>query len=321
MYSHNIPHRPGGPNEVLVRCPFCGENDPSQHMSISLRGRGWRCLRVQSHKGKSYARLLANMVGCGEAFARDLLGEAAQTLPSEDAFSETWRKQLGLEQTAVPVTKLEFPPEFKPLHGLHGRFAEIFWQYLRGRGYSGHEAEWLAKTYKLQYAISGYWAYRLIIPIFSSNGVLLTWTARAVTKDAEIRYLTLNSQQSVESAPNLLLGLDFLWKSPRPEYLVVCEGPFDAMAVTALGNQYGIWGTCLFGVQVSNAQSVILDDLSRKFEHVRLLVDPDARLKVLNFRDRLPKRCQVLYLDDSISDPGELPSHKEGAEYLKHIVA
>lgn len=324
--SRNIAFREGGKHEVLVRCPFCGENDPSQHLSISLRGRGWRCLRTKAHSGKAYARLMSNLIGCTEEYARELLGEEAKVLPAADQFSQDWRRQLGITSDATSrPTQITLPQEFKPLQRANGRFAELFWQYLHSRGYTNTEAGWLAKTYRLQYAITGYYAYRLIVPVYGSNGELQTWTARSVLPDADVRYLTLPSDQSVESAPNLLLGLDFLWRAFRPRCLVVTEGPFDAMAITALGNGDGIWGTCLFGVQVSNAQSQLLDDLSRKFDRIRLLVDPDARMKVLGFRDRLPRKCRIVDLGNRLfplKDPGELPLVMKGEarDYLKELV-
>lgn len=321
LESRGVPFREGGRNEILVHCPFCGENDPSQHLSISLRGRGWRCLRVKPHSGRSYARLLCNLIACTEEFARDLLGEQTRTLPPADQFSSDWRRQLGVNSTAQGrPTQIALPQEIKPLTRSYGRYAEMFWAYLRGRGFDTTQAGWLAKQYRLQYAITGKWAYRLIVPIYNSAGALMTWTGRAVRPDTEVRYLTLPSETSVEAPPNLLLGLDFLWRVYKPRCLVVTEGPFDAMAVTALGNTNGIWGTCLFGIQVSDAQAGLLDDLGRKFDRVRLLVDPDARLKTLSFRDRLPRNCQVRELLPTLKDPGELPKlGVKGSEFVRTL--
>ena len=316
-----IPFREGGRNEVLVHCPFCGDNDPSQHLSISLRGRGWRCLRVKAHSGKSYARLLCNLIACTEEFARDLLGEQARTLPPADQFSSDWRRQLGMVQSDPERPgKIDFPPELKPLSRSYGRYAEMFWQYLRGRGFDTSQAGWLAKQYRLQYAITGKWAYRLVVPVYNSAGALMTWTGRAVRSDEEVRYVTLSSDSSVETPTNLLLGLDFLWRVYKPRCLVVTEGPFDAMAVTALGNTDGIWGTCLFGIQISEAQSALLDDLGRKFDRVRLLIDADAKMKVLGFLDRLPKNCKIQHLLPTLKDPGELPKLGiKGSEFVRAL--
>ena len=322
LEARNIVFREGGQNEVLVHCPFCGENDPSQHLSISLRGRGWRCLRMKAHSGKAYARLMSNLIGCTEDYAREILGESVQVLPDADQFSETWRKQLGMDNAKAETrpSYIDFAPEMKPLSRSRGRLADLFWDYLGDRGYSMQYAEWLAETYRLQYAVTGYWAYRMIVPVFDSSGKLMTWTGRSVLPDAKVRYVTLNSESSVVSPTNLLLGLDFLWRAYRPRCLVVTEGPFDAMAITALGHQDGIYGTCLFGVQVSDAQANLLADLSNKFERMRLLVDPDARMKVLGFRDRLPRKCQVKDLREGLKDPGELPKLGLAAvDYLRTV--
>lgn len=320
--QRGVPYREGGRNEVLVHCPFCGESDQGHHLSISTRNRGWRCFRNRSHKGRSYARLLSNLIACSEEFARELLGERTQSLPDRDTFASDWRRQLGMSQVVVErPTHIDLPSEVKPLSRSYGRLADVFWNYLHSRGYGSAEAGWLAKTYRLQYSISGKWAYRLLLPIYDSAGKLMTWTGRAVLPEAEVRYLSLSAESSVESPPNLLLGLDFLWRVYKPRCLVVTEGPFDAMAVTALGNLDGIWGTCLFGVQVSDAQAVLLDDLTRKFDRMRLLVDPDAAMKVMGFRDKLPKSCQIRHLPPGFKDPGELPKGwDKGQEFVRTLL-
>jgi hypothetical protein len=169
----------------------------------------------------------------------------------------------------------------------------------------------------------------LLIPVYTAAGELATLVGRTVSRDEDKRYLNLPAEQSVASVPELVLGLDFLWRVPKARCLVITEGPFDAMAISMLGHQDGIWGTCLFGVQVSDAQAMLLSALSRKFDHIRLLVDPDARLKVLSFRDRLPSKCAIrelqqdLMSDDGmlIEDPGDLPLLKQRAiEHVQRLI-
>src|SRR5580765_3143151 len=192
LSQRGIPTRDGGKNEVLIHCPFCGQDDPSQHLSINLRGRGWRCLRNKAHAGRSYARMLAMLIGCSEEHARDVLGERAQSLPSVDEFNTTWRRQLGLEsQTVERPRHITLPSESRPLLNATGRVANGCWEHLYQRGYDHTEAAWIAKMYRLHYAKQGYWAYRLIIPVYSSAGDLMTWVGRSVAKDADRRYLNL----------------------------------------------------------------------------------------------------------------------------------
>src|SRR5687767_1990310 len=61
-------------NHVSVHCPFCGAEDESQHMSINLQDKGWRCYRADTHQGKNPARLVAGLLGISRAEADRLVG-------------------------------------------------------------------------------------------------------------------------------------------------------------------------------------------------------------------------------------------------------
>jgi hypothetical protein len=177
---------------------------------------------------------------------------------------------------------------------------------LYDRGFTQEQAWWIAETYNLHYACTGRWAYRVLVPIYDQRNVLLTWTARSILSDEKIRYMTLPGEEALAAPSDLLLGLPLLWNVHNPRCLVVCEGPFDALAISVLGHRAGVYGTCLFGVQVTEAQAYLLDRLSDRFKGVRLLVDSDAWLRVLGLRDRLPKSCLVTSLLKNLKDPGEL---------------
>jgi hypothetical protein len=255
LAARGVGYRQGGRFEILVRCPMCGASDPSEHLSVSTRGRGWRCLRNPAqHKGSAYARLLSLLLGCSIESARDMLGEQGPaTLPDQDEFAGQWRKQLGLEKVADERPKsLSFPRAFRKLTPDAPRSAQ-FWNYLIERGYTEAQAEWVADAYRLHFAISGRYAYRVIIPVFSRLNQLMTWTGRTMAPRVDsdtIRYLTLSSENSVAPTGELLLGLQLLWRAQKARCLVVCEGPFDAIAISVLGHEAGIWGTCIFGVGV-----------------------------------------------------------------------
>ena len=325
LSQHGIEYTAQRENYYLS-CPFCGTSDQGQHLAISLLGRGWRCFRNPTqHRGRSYVRLVSALLRCSDAHAKELLGEDAPiALPAPDEFSSQWRKQLGLAktQTTATVTKLSFPREFKPLSTSKSPFAGIFWQYVQRRGYTYEQARWAASAYGMHYATTGSYAYRLILPIYDSAGKLMTWTGRSTKADAQVRYMSLAASESLTAPGNLLLGLPLLWKAEPAACLVICEGPFDAVAISTLGHRYGVWGACLFGVNVSEAQADLLDALERRFPRMRLLIDPDANLKVLNLRQRLPTRCKSTPLMSGLKDPGELVSAgAAGVEFVKSLAA
>lgn len=309
----NIPCRVSGRHELVIHCPFCGDADPSEHLSISARGRGWRCLRNPAHHhGRDYKQLLVALLKCSEEYARELLGEEAAALPADDKFSETWRKQLGLTvDKPIKPKFLMLPDAARRLsirRSITGFRTTPAWNYLYRRGYTETEADWIAETYDLHYAYAGKWAYRLIIPIYDRRNVLMTWTARSILLDEKVRYMTLSSDEAFAPPSSLLLGLPLLWNVHNPCALVITEGPFDALAISALGHKVGVYGTCLFGLQVSDDQSLLLDQLSERFDRTWLLLDRDAQLRVLGMRERLPRSCVLAPpLFEGLKDPGDLP--------------
>ena len=243
-------------------------------------------------------------------------------LPDQDAFSAQWRKQLGLEAEAPPsARKLSFPREFRPLSE-GGSLSRGFWDYLADRGYSGVQRGWAAKAYDLQYALSGRFAYRIIIPVVDRRSQLVTWTARAIDREADIRYLTLSRDQSRAAPGELLLGLPLLSRAAPARCLAICEGPFDAIAVSAIGHSRGIYGTCLFGLELSDAQADLLSDISDSFDRVKLLLDPEqAWLRTLDMRSKLPKRCKPVTLPKGYKDPGTLIGDKRGEDFVLSLAA
>jgi hypothetical protein len=266
---------------------------------------------------------------CSNERAKELLGiegDDATVLPDSDEFAQTWRKQLGLEALPDRPRSLTFPKEIKPLTR-DARFARGFWRYLtdplpEGRGFTDDQAEWVAATFKLHYAITGRFAYRIVIPVFDRLGNLMTWTGRALDAEADIRYLTLSSEEALAAPGNLVLGLPILSKAAPTRCLSVCEGPFDAMSVTALGHEKGVWGTCLFGLELSEAQSNLLFDIGDQFDRMRLLIDPnEAWLRNLSIRSGLPRRCQPIKIPQGFKDPGELVRNRKGEDFVLSLAA
>lgn len=322
LSQHGASFRDAGRDEILMHCPLCGDADPSEHLAVSTRNRGWHCLRnPRQHRGRSYVNLLKIVLGCSDDRARELLGvEEAIRLPDKDEFALQWRGQLGM--TSEPVSsdrKLAFPKEFRPLTPL-ARRSDGFWDYLiDNRGYSPWDAEWVAEAYDMQYALSGKYAYRIIIPIQDRADKLMTWTARTVA-DADIRYMTLGKDDHREAPGNLLVGLPILAKAKKRKCLVVCEGPFDAITVSLLGHEYGVWGTCLFGLNCSKAQADLLTELADDFgNNMWLALDPEASFRVLGLRGILPRCCKPLRLPEGVEDPGALNKVRFGRDFVQSL--
>jgi hypothetical protein len=223
------------------------------------------------------------------------------------------------------TTKLTFPPQFKPLWKNNSISSLPFWDYLGQRGYDHDAQDWVAESYNLHYATRGPYRYRLIIPVYSNTGELMTWTARSITPDNPIRYKTLSVEPNslypgpvAKCAPGqLLLGLPLLWQCSNPEVLVVAEGPFDAIRISALGRKIGVYGTCLFGLNITDGQVALLEQLLGRFRHLIVLLDPDAKLRAFRIQEQLvnlPVRIEAL--PPGVEDPGALPA-KVGEQLLE----
>jgi DNA primase len=225
---------------------------------------------------------------------------------------------MGLELAAPPKRlRLDLLPEFKPLAEQGVRpLAAPFWDYLRDRGYTSPQVNWLVFNYRLHYATRGPYRYRIIIPIEDVEGRLQTWTGRSIVPGGTPRYKTLSATGrygpdepvALKGPTDMLLGLPLLLRVPNPQTLVLCEGPFDAMRITTLGRQYGVYGTCLFGLNISEAQVTLLDRLMSRFNRLVLLLDPDARHLTLRIKEHLtPLPVVAGVLPAGVEDPGALP--------------
>ncbi len=145
---NNIEYITRGPNlarqNLGIQCPFCGEEDPSAHMGISLLGHGWSCWRNKSHSGRQPHRLIQKLLGCSWQEANALVGDGGIEIPSEENFLNSIKTLLG-PATGAEVSQgtLTLPKEFKPLHGQLRGLGRHPVNYLIGRGYQPDDIDLL----------------------------------------------------------------------------------------------------------------------------------------------------------------------------------
>jgi hypothetical protein len=299
-------------NNVNIRCPMCADSDKGFHLGISLKGKGWNCWRNVQHRGRSRSRLIQLLLKCSEQTARELAGTASVDLPVDVDLGQQMRSALYPDEAPRSHGPLRLLSEFKPLVQ-DGFLAKPFWFYLRERGYRDKQIEWLCQSYQLHYATRGPFSYRIIIPIYDRRGKLMTWVARSIRPQEEVRYKALSVEPVRElpaalAAPyQMLLGLPLLWRCPDSRVLVVCEGPFDALWITTYGRSFGVYGTCLFGLNLSEAQQYQLSDLQERFEREVLLLDSEASFQAFRL-SQSGNDLRVIRLSENVKDPAELPS-------------
>lgn len=276
-----------GPNtargHVSIRCPWCAEEDPSQHLGISLGGKGWGCLRNGSHRGSSASRLISGLLGISLAEAKVIEAQYGKTDPN--AF-------INMDENKGPKALVsEITPDFRSIK-TSGSTVK-YYNYLHKRGFS--EPEKVIEQYRLKCCLTGRFKDRLIIP-FYQGGELVAWTGRAIAPTLKAaRYLSSKLVKTTVFNEDHLTGGDTLF---------IVEGPFDALKLDFYGQQHGARATCVFGTVMSMDQVTILSVLAKRFRRTVILFDADAVEQSWEAAHWL--NCQIGSLPDGVKDPGEL---------------
>lgn len=301
LTDNQIDYVDRGPNtkrgEISIRCPWCGEDDPSQHLGISLTGENWGCLRDPSHRGHSSAYLIGTLLGCSQHQAKLVLDQYSRTDPDQLG-------ELSLESVTEPVTAAEPEGEPKPEHRLikaQGPTAK-FWNYIIERGFDDPDA--LMNEYWLTCCLTGRFKDRLIIP-FLQCGEVIAWTGRALGNPKTApRYLSSNRvKETIFNADALMQG---------GKALFLTEGPFDALKMDYYGQALGVRATCALGVSLSIEQIVLLNSRRNRFARTVVLFDQDAVGPAYEAMDWL-QQATIGQLPSGVKDPGDLTKDQVGA--------
>jgi hypothetical protein len=317
LQSNNIDHVTTGHNArryvIAIKCPFCAD-DPSHHMGISTRGRGYNCWRNHDHSGKSISRLIVALLGCSYEQANNIVGAGEAYGITEETFESEMLRSLGAkpEYKSKPVSNtkgLEFTQDFYPLAD-YGLCRKVAIPYLEDRGYTYDDVQELAGRFDLQFASTGPYSYRITIPVYH-KGKLVNWTGRTVTDDP-MRYKSLSTDPEKAAAQGLPVApmnikhclFDYDALMDGGDTIAVCEGPFDAMRISFFGEEYGIIGTCVFSKSPLVEQIDLLSTVCNRFSRRCLLFDTDAFDAKLSIPDSLG--FEAIQLPPGYGDPGEL---------------
>lgn len=292
---HNIYYITSGKNVQFgnfnTKCPWCGYDDPSEHLGISLTTGYWACWRNQEHRGKKPHKLLMKLLNCSY--------EQVELLVSEIDRTQIQQKPLPEKNNTASIRSLTFPREIKPLSSISPK---RFNAYLTNRGFN--PAQKVMDQYQLRYCnLAGPWKDRIVIPVFIDKH-LITWTARSIHSNAEIRYRTLAKEKSVYSLKETLWNYDQL-KAALIEHLFLVEGPFDALKLDFYGQALGLRATCIFGLSIKDEQVDLLSSLT--FRTLNILLDDGTTQQALQLAKRLRfLRPRIATLPPGAVDPGSL---------------
>jgi len=282
-----------GPNtargEISIKCPWCGDEDPSQHLGINLSTGSWGCLRNPEHRGHSTTYLIGYLLGCSQHQARIVVDQYSRSDPDQLG-------GLSAETDATPRTEpIELVPKFQPILP-----CSRFWCYLEARDFNADAA---IKQYRLQCCTTDQFKDRLIVPLFK-RGELFAWTGRAIgTPVSAPRYL------SSKRIKETIFGEDDLMGGGK--LLFITEGVFDAMKLDHYGRDQGVMATCGFGISLSIEQIVLLNSRRNRFKKTVILFDRDAVEPAFIAKDWLPSSTVTVgQLPEGVKDPGELPKEQ-----------
>lgn len=332
LRRHGIEFLEHGPStskgNVYVRCPYCqgagGADAFFLGISIRTPWRGYGCWRNPKHRGKSPSRLLGALLGISQGQAGAILGErSAGFLEGDVGLLDKLRGMVsGAEQAEAGKKPLQLLPEMRQLDPTGRGQSAPFIKYLEQRGYSRPDIRVISSAYDFHFCMRGQFAYRLIVPIYTDQG-LTTWTGRSIVDDETLRYRTLSADPEKAEASGLPVALEPITNcllnerilgQERGELLVICEGPFDAIRVGLVAQDYqGVHATCIFGKAVYDAQIDKLMFLRNFYRRCVLLLDNDAQMDSFNIIERLaPLGFKTARIDGPWKDPGAMPLDRIG---------
>lgn len=303
--DHNIEYVTRGPNtkkgNISIQCPYCGNDDPSQHMGVSLTQDKWGCWRSEEHSGRKAYSLIQAILGC--SFAQARLIETQYSTPDPEDLEQALASLTGEKVPVLkPKDQLVLPDDFR---GISRKSSGArFWDYLQRRGFD--DVAGLADCYGLRCAVTGPWKDRVIFPLHQDKR-LVGWTGRALQTPVNApRYLTLSEEDgALVNVKNTVYLEDRL--SEGGEVLLVSEGPFDAIKLDFYGYEYGASATCVYGTSMTVEQIAIIAGLTKKFDRTILLLDAAAVGATFSNMDWL-EAYGVEYgsLPEHVKDPGAM---------------
>ena len=254
-------------------CPYCNHHKPKLEINFSENKKGynpWHCW-VCNKKGTRITSLFKQRKATPEKF--------------EELF-----KLIGNEtehQSVITHEELKLPEEYKKFKDItssdiEGRQAL---SYLKNRGITQDDIE----KYNIGYCTTGRYAKMVIIPSYDAIGNMNYFTGRSFEKNAYTKYR--NPETSRDIIP---FEMFINWDLP----LVLCEGPFDAIAIKR--NAIPLLG--------NNLQSTLMKKIvTSTVKKIYIALDLDARKQALYFAEQFINEGKEVYLVElEGKDPSEM---------------
>ena len=254
-------------------CPYCKHHKAKLEINFSENKKGynpWHCW-VCNKKGTRITSLFKEL----------------KTTPEN--FEELY-KLIGNEKeykTKTSFTDLKLPEEYKSFSkittsNIEGRQALA---YLKSREITQDDII----KYGIGYCATGRYAKMVVIPSYDAIGNMNYFTARSFEKDAYTKYR--NPETSRDIIP---FELFINWDLP----LVICEGPFDAIAIKR--NAIPLLGK---NIQQNLLKKIVTSTVKK----IYIALDTDAQKQALKFAEYFINEGKEVYLVDlEGKDPSEI---------------
>ena len=253
-------------------CPFCHHHKPKLEINFTENKQGhnpWHCW-VCNTRGKTIVGLF----------------KKTEASPEKIAEAKSYVKSgYEIEETVVKNT-LKLPEEFTPLYPIpSGISAKHALFYLKKRNITTEDII----KYNIGYCEFGEYANMIVIPSYNANGELNFFVGRSFEKESFRKYK--NPSVSKDIIP---FELFINWESP----IVLCEGPFDAMAIKRNAIP-------LFGKHIQN--NLMKKIVTSKVEQIYIALDKDAQKDALDFCEVFMNEGKEVHLIDmEDKDPSEM---------------
>lgn len=192
-------------SELAFYCPFC--NHHKQKLQVNTETQKWHCWTCNSG-GKKITSLLRKLDVSRDTITtiRNIYGDSNYNPQQEDSDAKIY---------------ISLPKEFislnEPTNGFNPEYKQAM-NYLTKRGITQKEIV----KYNIGYCKEGLYARRVIIPSYSSDGLLNYFVSRSYYSDEKMKYKNPPISKNIicfESQVN--------WSQP----IILCEGVFDAITI------------------------------------------------------------------------------------------
>ena len=261
------------PNEYMYWSPFVVHHKPKLQVNI-ITGK-WHCW-VSNAGGHNLFQLFKKLNATQEQF-RELRGIVDET-------------SYGYESNEVRKKgKVELPKEFLSLVYKHpSPVYKNAMMYLQRRGITYEDI----LKYNIGYCDQGLYTNRVIIPSYDEEGQLNFFVGRDIF-ESKMKYRN-------SPTPKNVVGFELFinWDEP----IVLCEGPFDAIAIKR--NAIPLFGKTI----LSNLRRKIIE---KKVKQVYISLDRDAILDSIKMvEDFMKNDIDVYFVNLPEKDPSDLGFEK-----------